>query len=105
MHLPGVWQLGLHEELLGTLCWIEVALPGHPLNLLQLASLGSSLNVPAPSHAFLHLFVATATAAARQGKGICADQLSKHTYSNISNLQVFQPVLGTNAGYLLGVLT
>ena len=49
-YLPGIWQLGLHEELLGALCWVEVALPGHPLDLLQLASLGSSLNVPTPAH-------------------------------------------------------
>ena len=47
--LPGVWQFGLHEELLGTLCWVEVALPGHALHLLQLASLGSRLYVPAAS--------------------------------------------------------
>lgn len=51
VHLPGIWQLGLHKELLGALCWVEVTLPGHPLNLLQLASLGSSLNVSTPAHA------------------------------------------------------
>ena len=47
--LPGIWQLLLHEELLGALCRVEVALPGHTLHLLQLPSLGSSLNVPAAS--------------------------------------------------------
>ena len=47
--LPGIWQLGLHEELLGALCWVEVALPGHALHLLELSSLSSRLNVPAAS--------------------------------------------------------
>ena len=44
--LPGIWQLSLHEELLDTLRRVEVALPGHPLHLLQLLSPGSRLNVP-----------------------------------------------------------
>lgn len=52
---PGIRQFGLHEEGFGALWWIEVGLPGHPLHFLQLASLGSCLDVlvvhlyPAPS--------------------------------------------------------
>mmetsp|Transcript_10474 Transcript_10474/g.36145 ORF Transcript_10474/g.36145 Transcript_10474/m.36145 type:complete len:1393 (-) Transcript_10474:82-4260(-) len=42
---PGVLELGLHEELLGLLRVVEVALPGDPLHLLDLAGLGGGLNV------------------------------------------------------------
>ena len=45
-YLPGIWELSLHEELLGALSRVEVAFTRDALHLLQLSRLCSSLNVP-----------------------------------------------------------
>jgi len=41
----GVGELGLHEEVLGALCVVEVGLARHALHLLDLPRLGRSLDV------------------------------------------------------------